>query len=107
MSGKAGTKGTVRPPAVRPKKSCCNDRPRCKRCPIRLLAEGRLSPDDARAIFARDRNRRLLAAAPDGGVKRGKNRHGPAEKGEHGPAGKKSKHRPAGKKGAGKKSKAR
>ncbi len=25
-----------------PKKKCCQDRPRCKRCPIRALAEGTL-----------------------------------------------------------------
>jgi len=34
--------------AVQPKKKCCEDKPRCKRCPIRLLAEGKLAPDDAR-----------------------------------------------------------
>ncbi|MPZ62248.1 MAG: hypothetical protein GEU93_13335 [Propionibacteriales bacterium] len=28
----------------KPKKKCCVSRPRCKRCPIRLLSEGRL-PD--------------------------------------------------------------
>lgn len=28
--------------AVKPKKKCCNDKPRCARCPIRLLAEGKL-----------------------------------------------------------------
>jgi hypothetical protein len=27
-----------------PKKKCCSDRPRCKRCPIRMLAAGTL-PD--------------------------------------------------------------
>ncbi len=25
-----------------PKKKCCQDRPRCKRCPLRALAEGTL-----------------------------------------------------------------
>ncbi|MEZ5097285.1 MAG: hypothetical protein R2731_15030 [Nocardioides sp.] len=25
-----------------PKKKCCDDRPRCKRCPIRMLKEGTL-----------------------------------------------------------------
>ncbi len=25
-----------------PKKKCCVSKPRCKRCPIRLLSEGRL-----------------------------------------------------------------
>ena len=38
--------------SVRPKKKCCMDKPRCQRCPIRLLADGRLSPEDARTIFA-------------------------------------------------------
>jgi hypothetical protein len=28
----------------KPKKKCCTDKPRCKRCPIRMLAEGTL-PD--------------------------------------------------------------
>ncbi|WP_222268846.1 hypothetical protein [Modestobacter marinus] len=27
-----------------PKKKCCEDKPRCKRCPLRALAEGNL-PD--------------------------------------------------------------
>ena len=27
-----------------PKKKCCEDRPRCKRCPLRALAEGTLPP---------------------------------------------------------------
>lgn len=26
----------------KPKKSCCLSRPRCNRCPVRMLAEGRL-----------------------------------------------------------------
>lgn len=30
--------------AVKPKKKCCSDKPRCKRCPIRLLSEGKLPP---------------------------------------------------------------
>ncbi len=28
----------------RPKKKCCSDKPRCKRCPIRMLKEGTLPP---------------------------------------------------------------
>ncbi|MGY1736836.1 hypothetical protein [Geodermatophilus sp. SYSU D00684] len=27
-----------------PKKKCCQARPRCKRCPLRALAEGTLPP---------------------------------------------------------------
>ena len=27
-----------------PKKKCCQDTPRCKRCPLRALAEGTLPP---------------------------------------------------------------
>lgn len=29
---------------MKPKKTCCEDRPRCTRCPLRMLAEGTL-PD--------------------------------------------------------------
>ena len=47
----------------KPKSECCDDRPRCKRCPIRLLSEGRLSPDDARKIFAKSRNRKVAKKA--------------------------------------------
>lgn len=49
--------------SVRPKKKCCQDKPRCKRCPIRLLAEGRLDPADARALFANARNQKALKKA--------------------------------------------
>jgi hypothetical protein len=48
---------------VQPKKKCCQDKPRCKRCPIRLLAEGRLSPQDARTLFANARNKKALKKA--------------------------------------------
>lgn len=48
---------------VRPKKKCCQDKPRCKRCPIRLLAEGKLEPQDARALFAGARNKKALKKA--------------------------------------------
>jgi hypothetical protein len=41
-----------------PKKKCCKSKPRCKRCPIRMLAEGRLDPDTAREIFRNERNRK-------------------------------------------------
>ena len=27
-----------------PKKKCCEDKPRCGRCPLRALAEGKLPP---------------------------------------------------------------
>jgi hypothetical protein len=27
---------------VKPKKKCCSSKPRCKRCPIRMLKEGTL-----------------------------------------------------------------
>jgi hypothetical protein len=26
---------------LKPKKKCCNSRPRCKRCPVRLAKKGR------------------------------------------------------------------
>jgi hypothetical protein len=38
----------------RPKKKCCSDKPRCKRCPIRMLAAGAL-PDGYTV-----KNRRLV-----------------------------------------------
>ena len=38
-------------------------KPRCKRCPIRMLAEGRLEPEDARKIFGKARNRKALKKA--------------------------------------------
>ena len=31
-------------PRVKPKKKCCVSSPRCRRCPIRLLAAGALPP---------------------------------------------------------------
>jgi hypothetical protein len=30
--------------SVKPKKKCCTSKPRCRRCPIRLLSEGTLPP---------------------------------------------------------------
>ena len=48
---------------VRPKDVCCISKPRCKRCPIRLLADGKLSSSDARKIFAGGRNRKALKKA--------------------------------------------
>ena len=48
---------------ARPKKKCCVSKPRCQRCPIRMLAEGRLDPGDARKIFAKARNRKALKKA--------------------------------------------
>ena len=49
--------------SVRPKKKCCEDKPRCNRCPIRLLAEGKLAPEDARNLFANARNKKALKKA--------------------------------------------
>ena len=48
---------------AKPKKKCCRDKPRCKRCPIRMLADGKLDPADARKIFANARNRKALKEA--------------------------------------------
>ncbi|WP_344809978.1 hypothetical protein [Microlunatus ginsengisoli] len=48
---------------AKPKKKCCRDKPRCKRCPIRMLSEGKLDPDVARKIFADARNRKALKEA--------------------------------------------
>ena len=47
----------------RPKSKCCSDKPRCRRCPIRMLAEGQLDPGQAKAIFAKARNRKELKKA--------------------------------------------
>ncbi|NHI15946.1 hypothetical protein [Microbacterium excoecariae] len=44
-----------------PKKKCCASKPRCTRCPIRMLKEGRLDPADAKVLFANARNRSQLA----------------------------------------------
>ncbi|WP_110588100.1 hypothetical protein [Microbacterium suaedae] len=46
-----------------PKKTCCKSKPRCKRCPIRMLAEGRLDPADAKKLFAKSRNRKQAKKA--------------------------------------------
>ena len=43
---------------AKPKKKCCTDRPRCKRCPIRMLAEGTLPPGYA------VHKRKLVKTAP-------------------------------------------
>jgi hypothetical protein len=45
------------PKAKKPKKKCCSDKPRCSRCPIRMLAEGTL-PDGYTV-----RKRRLIKAS--------------------------------------------
>ncbi|MFT0138360.1 hypothetical protein ACEK07_15890 [Alcanivoracaceae bacterium MT1] len=49
-----------------PKKKCCASKPRCARCPIRMLAEGRLDPAVARELFRTERNR---AQAKKAGVR--------------------------------------
>ena len=49
--------------AVRPKSTCCTSKPRCKRCPIRLLAEGSLSSAEAKRIFAKAKNKKALKKA--------------------------------------------
>ena len=49
--------------ARRPKKSCCISKPRCDRCPIRMLKEGTLKPAEARELFAKGRNAKALKKA--------------------------------------------
>ncbi|CAA9384770.1 MAG: hypothetical protein AVDCRST_MAG75-1212 [uncultured Propionibacteriaceae bacterium] len=49
--------------SVRPKKKCCLSKPRCNRCPIRLLSEGKLDAADAKKIFSNQRNRKALKKA--------------------------------------------
>jgi hypothetical protein len=48
-------------PRVKPKKKCCGSKPRCRRCPIRLLADGALPPGYT------VRKRRLVKVAGPGG----------------------------------------
>lgn len=61
--GGPGSTGIVELVSVKPKSSCCQDRPRCKRCPIRLLAAGKLTPGDAKEIFSTSRNKKALKKA--------------------------------------------
>ena len=35
-------KKKLRGAGLKPKKKCCDDRPRCTRCPLRMLADGTL-----------------------------------------------------------------
>jgi len=51
------------PVAKAPKKTCCMSKPRCGRCPIRMLAEGRLEPHQAKKIFTKARNKKALKKA--------------------------------------------
>ena len=51
------------PVAKAPKKTCCTSKPRCDRCPIRMLAEGRLEPHQAKKIFSKARNKKALKKA--------------------------------------------
>jgi hypothetical protein len=47
-----------------PKKKCCEDKPRCKRCPLRALAEGTLPPGytvKKRRLVKLDKADRVLA----------------------------------------------
>jgi hypothetical protein len=44
QSGEASLKLPATVLSVKPKKKCCTSKPRCRRCPIRLLSEGALPP---------------------------------------------------------------
>jgi hypothetical protein len=47
-----------------PKKKCCQDKPRCKRCPLRALAEGTLPPGytvKKRRLVKLDKAEKVLA----------------------------------------------
>ncbi|MBM7808218.1 adenine-specific DNA glycosylase [Geodermatophilus bullaregiensis] len=47
-----------------PKKKCCQDKPRCKRCPLRALAEGTLPPGytvKRRRLVKEDKADKVLA----------------------------------------------
>jgi hypothetical protein len=54
------------PVSRKPKKKCCSDKPRCKRCPIRMLAEGTL-PEGLTV-----KKRKLVKTTGDAGKKAGK-----------------------------------
>ncbi len=50
--------------ARKPKKKCCQDKPRCKRCPLRALAEGTLPPGytvKKRRLVKEDKADKVLA----------------------------------------------
>jgi len=49
--------------AVTPKTKCCLSKPRCKRCPVRLLSDGKLNPDQVRRLFSDGRNKKALKKA--------------------------------------------
>jgi hypothetical protein len=64
---KTKVKGKAKAKALKPKRTCCKDRPRCKRCPVVLkrlekagLAERR---DDGRFRVDPDLTKRELKAA--------------------------------------------
>ena len=44
QSGEASLRLPATVLSVKPKKKCCTSKPRCRRCPIRLLSEGALPP---------------------------------------------------------------
>jgi hypothetical protein len=47
-----------------PKKKCCQDKPRCKRCPLRALADGTLPPGytvKKRRLVKQDKAEKVLA----------------------------------------------
>jgi hypothetical protein len=51
------------PKRQRPKKKCCDDKPKCGRCPLRMLKEGTL-PDGYTV-----KKRRLVKVGKTGGKK--------------------------------------
>ena len=53
------------PEAVKPKKRCCQDRPRCKRCPVVLerLARAGLAERDARGRYVVRAGKKALKSA--------------------------------------------
>jgi hypothetical protein len=51
---------------VKPKKTCCKDDPRCKRCPVvlkRLEKQGLASRKGKRVLLAKDLSKKQLKAA--------------------------------------------
>jgi hypothetical protein len=58
--------GPVAAKAIKPKKRCCKDRPRCKRCPVvlkRLEAQGLAVKTDGRYVVGGGVKKKQLKAA--------------------------------------------
>ncbi|MFN8075633.1 MAG: hypothetical protein U0Q15_09455 [Kineosporiaceae bacterium] len=68
---------------LKPKKKCCESKPRCTRCPLRMLAEGTL-PEGYTV-----RHRKLVKAGPAAAGTPGRAKDGKVAKGDRPSKGKK------------------